>query len=611
MMLFNKSLIGAWAPRSHQSDLTDMMMRFREVIPSAAKLPLEDYHFSDYPSFAQAFGIAAHPDASFAFKANQGSVAAAFLHDTVDGIVIGKTGSGKTAVAWLIAMAAAAKGQRVIFTAPTHDLVRQFVKTLPGLLGVSPNAYAVLEQGATDRQRLSLLQDSAVQFLMMTPQQADILMSSASTQQLLFPRGEGLIIADEFHKLIGKAPGVMALKMRPTGVRVVGLTATLKEAIGEVRSSDRRLAYARVFHLASDSSPKIIESREVQLDSSLQGMEQQLKLLLQQYGERIVRLVPDGNFHDELQKELDQNIPSVGVLQKLSEKMHAQQSEHQFTFEARMYMHKYQQLFQYYQSLTLFGRGELLHSLVESIQDARKSLKKRQDELMREGKDPSRARSATLELMQEPVSTTLFAMAVHGTPLQGLQPSAPLLPKTQELIDVFSCMSEDLHPKQAALMKIIRDLPQSSRERGVLIYCERTFTARLLAATLTRRLSHEALRADYLIGTSGTKAAKQQREHALLGFRGVQEHDGKPVSRVHILVGTTTLVHGVDTDADCMIVYNSPASSTDFEQLIGRVGRRERIGTIYFLVTSGSADAIRYLAGSRRRASQEKKAARS
>jgi ERCC4-related helicase len=611
MMLFDKSLIGTWAVKDAQSDFTSITMRMREAIPQTPTLAMEEYSFADYASFAQVFGIETSCDASFEFKANQGAVAAAFLHDTVDGIIIGKTGSGKTAVAWLIAMAEAAKGKRVIFTAPTHDLVRQFSKTLPHLLGVSPDSYAVIEQGATDRQRLSLLHDPAVQFLMMTPQQADILMRSASTQQLLFPQGEGLIIADEFHKIIGNAAGVKALQLRPEGVRVVGLTATLKEAIGEVRASDRRLQAARVFQLSSESAPKIIESREVQLDSTLQAMQRVLKEFLQQQTDNMLRLVPAGPFHNQLREALDDTIPAVGVLQELAVQMAREQRLQKFSFDAQMSMHKYRQLFQYYQSLTLFGRAELLHSLIESIQDAKKNQKKRQDERIREGKKPSQVRSATTKLMREPLGQTLFALAVDGTPMKGLLPSAPVFPKTQELIEMFAHMPQDLHPKQSVLMKIIQDLTRASLDRGVLIYCERTFTARLLAATLTHRFAYESLRADYLIGTPATKADRMQREHALLGFRGVEEHHGVTVPRVHILVGTTTLVHGVDTDADCMIAYNSPASSTNFEQLIGRVGRRERIGTIYFLVTAGSADAIRFLAGSRRVASQERKAARS
>jgi ERCC4-related helicase len=131
------------------------------------------------------------------------------------------TGSGKTEIAFMIASHYLNKGSRVIFTAPTNEIVNQTAERAERILEGRPVNFGAKQMSPQKRARS--YHEQPVGFFVGTPH---VFSNDIESSKLLF-QADDLLIIDEAHHTTGKYPSVALVEAaRAAGARVLLISAT-------------------------------------------------------------------------------------------------------------------------------------------------------------------------------------------------------------------------------------------------------------------------------------------------------------------------------------------------------------------------------------------------
>lgn len=461
-----------------------------------------------------------------------------FLQDDGDWLCSGQTGAGKTLAALLVAIAYNAP--RVLWLATTHELVKQPLEKEIIKLGIDPNNCALIKRNGE-------IPDLKTRFLFMTPQQA------LRNMCKIFPNKKGLIICDELDKFVGNSPGANVIRLRPEGVRVLGLSATpdpdINERVGikTIRQAD----------LPSEGGFREYKFITVKLSN------ERIKDLLQEMMDQEIKIIKSSllkSLREEVEKELEGKIPAVSDLLIISRRI---DNVKDLPFESRMALRRYERLYHYLVGYMQLGDAELM----QSIKKARKGAEKKREAF---NKNPSKKvfRNATFEV--ENKSEFKKLLKILGSLEEDLE---------SKLIE----KSDPIHPKETQLLSLLRENKVLLETGGCIIYVSRVSTAKILS----QRLQRDGFSAGYIVGEQ-TKRQLADRQKTIDGFRK---------GEINILVGTETVLRGIDSGAKLVIAFDMPREPRDFIQLAGRI---REYGLVVSLITEGSPDQHRSVNAKRR-----------
>jgi single-stranded-DNA-specific exonuclease len=134
-------------------------------------------------------------------------------------IIQAPTGSGKTEVALLISGQVIPRGGRVLFLAPTNEIVDQVAGRSTAMLNIRLLCLA----GKTPKQRVKGYQQNDPNFIVAVPH---VIKNDLKSAQFSFRKGD-LLVIDEAHHANGAYPFVPVVKNAiENGIRVIMLSAT-------------------------------------------------------------------------------------------------------------------------------------------------------------------------------------------------------------------------------------------------------------------------------------------------------------------------------------------------------------------------------------------------
>ncbi|HID18975.1 TPA: DEAD/DEAH box helicase [Candidatus Bathyarchaeota archaeon] len=460
-------------------------------------------------------------------------------------LVVLPTGLGKTVIAMLAAAERlkANPDGRVVILAPTRPLAYQHYRNFRETLNL-PAGDFILLTGETPPEKRAKLQ---ARIVFTTPQalENDVLAGRFRFEDV------ALMIFDEAHRAVGSHPYVFLAEQyvkRSGNPLILALTASpgsTKEQVEEVKHNLAvRFVEART-DLSPDVKPYVKAMRVEWVKVKLEGILQQVRLLLKEYLDERVRLL-----------ESRRLLPSGGRTS--------------------------------YEALT--ETENMLRRMLATDGENKEALK-----LLCEALNAKRVKQ-TLALLE---SQGLEAFNAHFSRLRdkasGRRPSTSLkmLFSDGRIVEASNLaligLSQGVkHPKLERLPNILRRLLAEGARR-IIVFTNYRSTARLLEEALK---GVEEVRAVRLVGHMNKgedKGLSQRRQvEALEAFKeGVY----------NVLVATQVGEEGLDISAsDVVVFYDNVPSAVRFVQRRGRVGRRQP-GKVVIFMAEGTSDEAYYWAG--------------
>ncbi len=469
-------------------------------------------------------------------------------------LVVLPTGLGKTVIAMLAAaerLRANPEG-KVVVLAPTRPLAHQHHRNFMEALKLPAGDFTLLT-GETPPEKRGNLQ---ARMVFTTPQamENDVLAGRFRLEDVV------LMVFDEAHRAVGNHPYVFLAEQyvkRSSSPLILALTASpgsTKEQIEEVkRNLSIRFVEART-DLSPDVKPYVKAMKVEWVKVKLEGVPQQVRLLLREYLDEKVKLLEERKLlpgggrasykalteaESQLRRMLTAEGRSVEVLKLLCEVLNAKRVR---------------------QALALLeGQGlEAFHEHFSRLKD----------------KASSRRPPTSLKML---FSDGRIVEAVNLA-LKGLSRGVK-------------------HPKLERLPSVLRRLLAEGARR-IIVFTNYRGTARLLEEELE---GVEGVKAVRLVGHASRgedKGLSQRRQvEALEAFReGVY----------NVLVATQVGEEGLDISAsDVVVFYDNVPSAVRFVQRRGRVGRRQP-GKVVIFMAEGTSDEAYYWAGVHREKAMRK-----
>lgn len=158
-----------------------------------------------WDEFKRDFGLA-FDSSHITYRPAQVEFVRFFFERNENQILQAPTGSGKTEIALMIASHYLKKGGRVVFVAPTIDIVNQTATRAHKMLGV--NAHNFCAKGISPTKRQLLYKDDSSGLYVSTPH---VIVNDLQAGHFSF-RENDLLIVDEAHHTTGKYPSVSLLE---------------------------------------------------------------------------------------------------------------------------------------------------------------------------------------------------------------------------------------------------------------------------------------------------------------------------------------------------------------------------------------------------------------
>jgi single-stranded-DNA-specific exonuclease len=519
-----------------------------------------------------------------------------FFERNENQILQAPTGSGKTEIALMIASHYLKKGGRVVFVAPTIDIVNQTATRALHMLGENSRNFCA--KGMSPAKRQLLYQDNTSGFFVGTPH---VFVNDLQAGHFSFGKND-LLIIDEAHHTTGNYPSVTLLESAiSANTRSLLVSATPVQAAQLSRWSElvKLKSIAGVNYLFPLNVPPHnvkVRSKHLEYTPTIQKASEQLLIQAVRVRQQILNVCNEYGL-----KETKESIKQI--FQPI-EKIEAPTIPSSFQIRE---IRKIAQTFKggsKYQLISLLRQAEelsgLYHTLtVQGISGfLRKCLEGRMEILFptqsARGSNPA-IRFAPSKYMQALYTSTpvksAFDIASPAPIIQELWKRSALesigeLPAEFRESSLTSKRRRSLHADFSCRVKaklidalVPLDFIDHRKEQYVLSelqwHQKKTFIsvserehAIFLARRISHRLSNIATSAVCLTGnaTKGVLGiSTQERVENLRRFNS---------GEATVLVGTSASNEGVDIEATYGYAYQFDSSATKAKQKEGRVGRR-------------------------------------